>query len=135
MRILMPLSALVWLSGTARRGHFCCFGLKLVKSKGIRLPPDRRRVAVAFRLSVVNSESVGFGSAHDIPTDFPSIALTGYNPRKMATVVSRTAVILKNITPCSGRSYFIAGRKYPTDCGDIIADLPTLEIEFCIFLF
>jgi hypothetical protein len=42
------------------------------------------------------------GSAHDVPADLPSIALTDYNPSVMATVAADSSVTLIIATPRSG---------------------------------
>src|SRR5271166_1210163 len=40
-----------------------------------------------------------------------------------------------NTTPSSGRTHLIADRNYPIDRGDIIADLPRLDIQLYIPFF
>jgi len=94
---------------------------------------DRTRVAPGFRFSVCRVE-VGF--AGGIPADLPSIALTDYNPYKVALLVSRSAGgLLISATPCSVCTYLISDRNYPIDRFDKIVGMPTLEIPFCIIFF
>jgi hypothetical protein len=62
-------------------------------------------LAAAFRFSVCR---VNVGVAESAPADLPSIALTDYNPCKVALVAARIWFIMSSITPSSDRTYVVA---------------------------
>jgi hypothetical protein len=71
-----------------------------------------------------------------IPADLPSIAITDWNPWKVAVgLYSTAALLLKNITPPSDHTYVIADRNYAIDICEHVFGMVVLEIVSCINFF
>ena len=91
----------------------------------------RSELFTRFR-GLIDTPRIGFADA--FLADFPSLALTNYSPRIVATVAGRCAPVVISCAPSSSGTYLVADHTYSTDRSESLVGVPTPELV-CIPFF